>query len=111
MTFQEQILEGIPNILPKVKPYDQSINHAPRRKDVLSAEDKKLALKNALRYFDKKHHKELISDFKDEKIIEGDNVEVTFYIKGIDKNGHVVNNLYADRIAVLKRQKAKKDTE
>ena len=38
MTFQEQILEGIPNILPKVKPYDQSINHAPRRKDVLSAE-------------------------------------------------------------------------
>jgi len=66
MTFQEQILEGIPNILPKVKPYDQSINHAPRRKDVLSAEDKKLALKNALRYFDKKHHKELISDFKNE---------------------------------------------
>ena len=54
---------------------------------------------------------ELISDFKDEKIIEGDNVEVTFYIKGIDKNGHVVNNLYADRVAVLKRQKAKKDTE
>lgn len=66
MTFREQILEGIPTILPKVKPYDQSINHAPKRKDILSVEDKKLALKNALRYFDKKHHKDLITEFKNE---------------------------------------------
>ena len=66
MTFQEHISEGIPTILPKVKPYDQSINHAPRRKDILSVEDKKLALKNALRYFDKKHHKDLITEFKNE---------------------------------------------
>jgi urocanate hydratase len=66
MTFQEHISEGIPSILPKVKPYDPSINHAPRRKDILSVEDKKLALKNALRYFDKKHHKDLITEFKNE---------------------------------------------
>ena len=66
MTFQEHISEGIPTILPKVKPYDTSINHAPRRKDILSVEDKKLALKNALRYFDKKHHKDLITEFKNE---------------------------------------------
>ena len=66
MTFQEQILDGIPNILPKPKPYDESINHAPKRKEILSAEEKKLALKNALRYFDKKHHAELLPEFKNE---------------------------------------------
>ena len=66
MTFQEQILEGIPDNLPQEQPYDHSINHAPKRKDILSKEDKKLALKNALRYFDKKHHLELITEFKNE---------------------------------------------
>jgi len=48
---------------------------------------------------------EVLNDFRDGKIIEGDNIEVTFYIKGIDKNGHILNNLYADRVAVLKRKK------
>ncbi len=66
MTFHEQILEGIPEVLPQVKPYDNSINHAPKRKDILSPEEKKLAIKNALRYFDKKHHAELIPEFKNE---------------------------------------------
>ena len=66
MTFQDQILEGIPDILPTVKPYDLSINHAPKRKDILTFEEKKLALQNALRYFDKKHHAELITEFKNE---------------------------------------------
>ncbi len=66
MTFKQQILEGIPDILPKPKAYDASINHAPKRKDILSSEEKKLALKNALRYFDAKHHKELITEFKHE---------------------------------------------
>ncbi|MFK7781035.1 urocanate hydratase [Psychroserpens sp.] len=66
MSFQEQIKEGIPNILPQPKPYESSINHAPRRKDILSLEEKKLALRNALRYFDKSHHAELISEFKNE---------------------------------------------
>ncbi len=66
MTFQEQLLEGIPNVLPQPKPYDNSINHAPKRKDILSSEEKKLAIKNALRYFDKKHHATLIPEFKNE---------------------------------------------
>ncbi len=66
ISFQEQIKEGIPNSLPLPKPYDSSINHAPKRKDILSSDEKKLALKNALRYFDKFHHAELISEFKNE---------------------------------------------
>jgi urocanate hydratase len=66
MTFQEQILEGIPSILPNSKPYEAEINHAPKRKEILSAEEKKLALKNALRYFEPKHHATLIPEFKAE---------------------------------------------
>ncbi len=66
MTFKAQILEGIPDNLPKAKAYDASINHAPKRKAILSAEEKKLALRNALRYFDKKHHAELLPEFKNE---------------------------------------------
>ncbi|WP_033961293.1 urocanate hydratase [Psychroserpens jangbogonensis] len=66
MSFKEQIKEGIPNVLPQPKPYDSSINHAPKRKEILSSEEKKLALRNALRYFDKSNHAELISEFKSE---------------------------------------------
>lgn len=66
MTFQEQILEGIPSQLPLPKTYDPTINHAPKRKDILTAEEKKLALQNALRYFDPQHHAELIPEFKEE---------------------------------------------
>jgi urocanate hydratase len=66
MTFQQQIQQGIPNILPKSKSYDLAINHAPKRKDILSIEEKKLALKNALRYFDPQHHGELIKEFTEE---------------------------------------------
>ncbi|MFL0352058.1 urocanate hydratase [Xanthomarina sp. GH4-25] len=66
MTFQEQILEGIPSNLPQVKTYDASINHAPKRKDILTVEEKKLAIQNALRYFDAKHHKTLLPEFKSE---------------------------------------------
>ncbi len=61
--FQQQILTGIPNTLPAPKPYDPSINHAPKRKDILSKEEKKLALKNALRYFPAKHHATLAPEF------------------------------------------------
>jgi urocanate hydratase len=64
MTFQEEILEGIPSVLPKPKLYERAINHAPKRKEILSDEEKKLALKNALRYFDQEHHATLISEFK-----------------------------------------------
>ena len=66
LSFKNQILEGIPQELPKLKLYDQSVNHAPKRKDILSNEEKKLALSNALRYFDKKHHAELLPEFKHE---------------------------------------------
>lgn len=66
MTFQEQIKQGIPSILPPKATYDLAINHAPKRKEILSAEEKKLALKNALRYFEAKHHAELIVEFSEE---------------------------------------------
>jgi urocanate hydratase len=66
MTFQEQIQQGIPSILPQPKPYEANINHAPKRKEILSDDEKKLALRNALRYFDPKHHAELIPEFRNE---------------------------------------------
>ncbi|MGB0981708.1 MAG: urocanate hydratase [Winogradskyella sp.] len=66
LSFKDQILEGIPNELPRLKPYDVSVNHAPKRKAILSPEEEKLALKNALRYFDKKHHNLLLHEFKNE---------------------------------------------
>lgn len=66
MTFQEQIQQGISSILPPKATYDLAINHAPKRKEILSAEEKKLALKNALRYFEAKHHAELIKEFSEE---------------------------------------------
>ena len=61
--FQEEILEGIPAELPEPRPYDPSINHAPRRKDILTPEEKVLAVKNALRYFPKRHHAVLAKEF------------------------------------------------
>lgn len=66
MTFQEQIQQGIPSVLPQPKPYETDINHAPKRKEILSAEEKKLAVRNALRYFDAKHHEVLAKEFRDE---------------------------------------------
>lgn len=66
VSFKDQILEGIPKELPEPKLYDNTINHAPKRKDILSKEEKILALKNALRYFDKKHHKTLLKEFEQE---------------------------------------------
>tara|TARA_B100001059_G_scaffold95864_2_gene95092 strand:+ start:2455 stop:4458 length:2004 start_codon:yes stop_codon:yes gene_type:complete len=64
--FQESILAGIPNEIPQKKEYDTNINHAPKRKDILSADEKKLALKNALRYFPKEQHALLASEFLEE---------------------------------------------
>jgi len=61
--FKRQILQGIPDALPERMPYDHSVNHAPRRKDILSAEEKKLAIRNALRYFHPKHHEVLAPEF------------------------------------------------
>ncbi len=64
--LQSTITEGIPHILPPKKEFDHTINHAPKRKEILSPEEKKLALKNALRYFKPEFHAALIPDFKEE---------------------------------------------
>ena len=61
--FAEEIRAGIPDKLPQPKPYDTSINHAPRRKDILTSVEKRLALRNALRYFPEKFHAELAPEF------------------------------------------------
>ena len=66
MNFKKEISQGLPNVLPTKKEYDLSVNHAPNRENILSNNEKKLALKNALRYFDKKHHEELLKEFKQE---------------------------------------------
>lgn len=66
MTFREQIQQGIPTELPQLKPYEPQINHAPKRKEILNEEEKKLALINALRYFEPKFHAELLPEFKKE---------------------------------------------
>ena len=66
MTFKEEILAGIPAELPEIKPYDTQINHAPKRKDILTAEEKVLALKNALRYFPEGLHAKLAPEFAEE---------------------------------------------
>lgn len=66
MTFQDQIVQGIPNQLPPKKERDRSLSHAPKRKDILSLEEKKLALRNALRYFPKEWHQVLAAEFLEE---------------------------------------------
>ncbi len=64
--FQKEILQGIPDELPSPKPYDAEVNHAPKRKDILSAKEKRLAVKNALRYFPAKFHPTLAPEFAEE---------------------------------------------
>ena len=66
MNFKKEILKGIPSELPSKKSCDTNVNHAPIRESVLSPDEKKLAIRNALRYFDKKFHKELIDEFSSE---------------------------------------------
>lgn len=64
--IKQDIINGIPKSIPVKREYELNINHAPKRKDILSVEEKKLALKNALRYFPKEQHKELAADFAEE---------------------------------------------
>jgi urocanate hydratase len=66
MTFKESILQGIPSKLPSAKAYEPEINHAPIRKDILNVEEKKLALRNALRYFPVEQHEVLAKEFANE---------------------------------------------
>jgi urocanate hydratase len=65
-TFQQEIRAGIPDTLPAPKAYDPDINHAPKRKDILTAKEKRLALRNALRYFPKHLHAQLAPEFVEE---------------------------------------------
>ena len=64
--FQADIRGGIPHVLPELQAYDNSVSHAPKRKDILSAEEKQLALRNALRYFPKELHAQLLPEFTQE---------------------------------------------
>ncbi len=64
--FRAAITQGIPATLPQLLPFDPDVNHAPVRKDILSASDKKLAIRNALRYFDARHHEVLAVEFAEE---------------------------------------------
>ncbi len=64
--FQQEIRAGIPDVLPPMPAYDNDINHAPRRKDILTTEEKRLSLRNALRYFPRHLHKQLIGEFAEE---------------------------------------------
>ena len=64
--FRNAVCEGIPSAIPPAKPYDESVNHAPRRKQILSAQEKRLALRNALRYFPQEQHKFLAREFAQE---------------------------------------------
>lgn len=66
MTFSEEIRMGIPDFLPEPMPYDNNINHAPKRKEILTQEERQLALRNALRYFPKHLHAQLAPEFIDE---------------------------------------------
>lgn len=61
--FRKSVGEGIPESLPEPKPYDHAVNHAPRRKDILDPEEKKLAVRNALRYFPPAFHRILAQEF------------------------------------------------
>ena len=70
-TFQEQIKQGVPLDLPSLKQYDFSVNHAPKRKEILTLDEKKLALKNALRYFPKEQHGVLAGEFLSELMTYG----------------------------------------
>jgi len=69
--FRKAIAAGIPNDLPNAKQLDDSVSHAPKRKDVLTVEEKKLALRNALRYFPSKHHDILAKEFANELKVYG----------------------------------------
>lgn len=64
--FQQLIKQGIPDVLPQPKEWDITVNHAPKRKQILTVEEKRLAIKNALRYFDPKHHATLAEEFANE---------------------------------------------
>ena len=93
--FQKDILAGIPDPLPAPRPYDPTANHAPKRKDILTDEEKKLALANALRYFPEKHHAELAPEFLDELKRYG---RIYMYRLLLNQPGHYIHTAVKCRI-------------
>lgn len=71
LTFAEEILRGIPDELPDKKDFDNTVSHAPQRKDILAPQEKKLAVRNALRYFHPRHHAVLAPEFYEELLRYG----------------------------------------
>ncbi len=71
LQFQRDVLSGIPEELPVLKPYDHTVNHAPVRKEILTPEEKRLSIRNALRYFPKRHHAVLAPEFAEELRLYG----------------------------------------
>ena len=79
--FKSQVSQGIPRVLPASKGINPALSHAPKRKDILSGEEKKLALKNALRYFPEDWHQELLSEFSQELNEYGRILHVSVYTR------------------------------
>lgn len=69
MEFREEIMAGIPDYLPELQEYDLNVSHAPKRKEILTTDQKKLALKNALRYFDPKFHAVLAKELDRKSVV------------------------------------------
>ena len=105
MTFKDIILQGIPSELPAPKPYDSNVNHAPKRKDILSKDEKKLAIRNALRYFPEEFHSELAPEFANELKEYGRiymhrfRPDYTFYARPINEYPH--KSVHAGAIMVM----------
>lgn len=105
MTFKDIILQGIPSDLPAPKPYDSNVNHAPKRKDILSKDEKKLAIRNALRYFPEEFHNVLAPEFANELKEYGRiymhrfRPDYTFYARNI--NEYPYQSIHAGAIMVM----------
>ena len=93
--FQKEILAGIPDELPEVKEYDLNINHAPKRKDILTKAEKKLAIRNALRYFPAKFHATLAPEFAEELEKYG-RIDVAFSNAGMIGRTSLLNTTEED---------------
>ena len=103
--FQQDIIQGIPNELPSKQVFQANLNHAPKRKDILNENEKKLALKNALRYFPKSWHAELAQDFIEELEKFGRiymyRFRPTYEMKARDINDYPGNSLQAKSIMLM----------
>ena len=90
--FQQELRLGIPDTLPALQPYDPTVNHAPKRKEILTPDEKRLAIRNALRYFPAKHHAMLAKEFAEE--LTGREKDIcTLMVEGLT-NRQIADRLY-----------------